>query len=206
MFLCVRKNPLHGIPYSLPIFQESGPTAVQGLGGPELGLGAKGLSGSACSCPEWGSLEAKAASRPHGPWWSHLCFVLLGPLHPFCFPSLKPAQLCRLVFRLKSRCFHRKKGMHSSGIGMTMSCLLEVWQLRPLYGDGKRVLKKSNVKVVSRFVSQEPEVPVSHRMSEEGCRPQRNASSHWEQGPLHNPTNSQPSGILLRRGLEPPSC
>lgn len=87
-----------------------------------------------------------------------------------------------------------------------MSCLLEVWQLRPLYGDRKRVLKKSNVKVVSRFVSQEPEVPVSHRMSEEGCRPQRNASSHWEQGPLHNPTNSQPSGILLRRGLEPPSC
>ena len=62
MLLCIRKDPLHGIPYSLPIFQESGPTAVQGLGGPELGLGTKGLSGSVCSCPEWGSLETKEAS------------------------------------------------------------------------------------------------------------------------------------------------
>lgn len=88
-----------------------------------------------------------------------------------------------------------------------MSCLLEVWQLRPLYGDGKGVSKKSNVKMVSRFVSREPEVPVRHRMSEEGRRPQRNASSHWEQRPLHPAhANPQPSGILLRRGLEPPSC
>ena len=30
MLLCIGKKPLHGIPYSRPISQESGPTAVQG--------------------------------------------------------------------------------------------------------------------------------------------------------------------------------
>ena len=65
---CVSRDPLHRLPYSLPIFQEPGPTAGRGLGSPELGLGASALSGSVCSLAmdgdPWKPRRYSQAPRP----------------------------------------------------------------------------------------------------------------------------------------------
>lgn len=69
-----------------------------------------------------------------------------------------------------------------------MSCLLEVWQLRPFTETEKGIEEEQCVKMVSRFVSRNLRFLYVTECQRKAGRPQRrNASSHWEQGPLHNP-------------------